>query len=216
MAWLKKLTLLKAAVILCVSSASLALAQGREATEELAQLLQQTTAIRGQFTQLQYDNNAVLLDESSGQFAMLRPGYFSWRIEMPDSQLIIATPEFIWHHDIDLETVTRRPLAKAGAMSPLQILSGNEELLRANYVVSKSAEGVFTLTPRSSSDGANPGFSSLSLNLDNGVLAGMDMIDALNQRVVIRFTKIERNPPLSPEDFEFAPPAGVDLFYYDQ
>ncbi len=216
MAWLKKLMRLKALLVLCALSASLAVGQDNEASGELAKILQKTTAIRGQFTQLQYDNNAVLLSESTGQFAMLRPGYFSWRIETPDSQLIIATPEFIWHHDIDLETATRRPVAKAGAMSPLQILGGKEELLRANYTVSKDEEGVFTLVPRSNSTGTSPGFSSLSLNLDNGVLAGMDMIDALNQRVVIHFTQVEHDPPLSPEDFDFTPPTGVDLFYYDQ
>jgi len=189
---------------------------GHAPDEELIQVLNQLSSLHGEFSQLQYDTDNVLLGQSSGTFSMLRPGYFSWRIESPDSQLIIATPEFIWHHDIDLETVTRRPIAKSGALSPLQILGGNKDLLRSQFVISKNTAGDFILTPDSEAGDGNPGFSSLTLKLENSDLTGMEIIDALNQRVVISFENVDKSQELSPEDFSFTPPEGVDLFYYDE
>lgn len=186
------------------------------AAEELIQILDQSSNLQGQFSQLQYDSEGALMGESGGSFAMLRPGYFSWRIESPDSQLIIATPEYIWHHDIDLETVTRRPVSQSGTLSPLQILGGEAQLLRAQFKVSKNNEGVFTLTPIVDASNGSPGFSSLSLTLNSGVLAGMEIIDALNQRLLIQFREVDTKAILSPEDFAFSPPEGVDLFFYDE
>jgi len=182
------------------------------AANELIEILNQTTSLQGQFQQNQYDSQNMLLAESSGHFRMLRPGYFSWQIESPDSQQIIATPEYLWHYDMDLETVTRRPVTGSGAMSPLQILGGREELLRSQFSVSKSASGIFTLVPHDS----EPGFVSLSLTLENNTISAMEIIDALNQRVVISFQAIDSNSELVIDDFAFTPPDGVDLFYYDE
>lgn len=205
-------------VLLFVLGSSLATAQSdseESATDELIRILDQTKSLQGRFSQQQYDTNNVLLGESSGRFAMLRPGYFSWQIEAPDSQLIIATPEFIWHHDIDLETVTRRPVESSGAVSPLQILGGEEDLLRSHYTTSKSADGVFALSPNAQAGESGQAFSSLSLTLKDGVLSGIEIIDALNQRVRIRFEEVAA-PDLTVQDFAFTPPDGVDLFHYDE
>ncbi len=205
-------------LVVSVFVSSLVVAQGDStlaATDELIHILDQTKSLQGRFIQQQYDSNDVLLGESSGSFAMLRPGYFSWKIESPDSQLIIATPEFIWHHDLDLETVTRRPVKNSGAASPLQILGGEEELLRSNFSVSKSDHGVFTLTPNPQAGDNSQAFSRLSLTLEEGVLSVMEIIDALNQHVVIHFEDVT-SPDLSAGNFAFIPPDGVDLFYYEQ
>ena len=89
--------------------------------------------LQGLFAQRQYGQDSLLLAESSGSFKLLRPGYFAWEIRSPDQQLIIADPEFIWHFDRDLETVTRRPVNSESAMTPLQILGGDESALREKF-----------------------------------------------------------------------------------
>jgi outer membrane lipoprotein carrier protein len=183
---------------------------------ELIQVLSQSASLQGQFKQSQYDVSNTFMGESSGSFKMLRPGYFSWDITLPDSQLILATPHYIWHHDRDLETVTRRQSNNSAAVTPLQILGGNEELLRAQFNVEASAEGVFTLTPKAKEGGDAPVFSRLSLTVDSGVVSGMEIIDGLQQRLVIKFDAIDSTTQLTPESFEFTPPEGVDLFLYDE
>jgi outer membrane lipoprotein carrier protein len=183
-----------------------------DGTDVLIAMLGRIDAVQGQFLQHQYDGNEVLLSESSGSFRLLRPGYFAWEIVSPDSQLIIADPKYIWHHDRDLETVTRRPVAESEQMSPLQVLGGNEELLRSGYTVSQTTTNTFSLLPRNE----NAGFQRLLVSFKGDVLEGLEIADNLNQRIVIEFEKVDTETKLTPEDFSFTPPDGADLFYYDQ
>ncbi len=63
---------------------------------------------------------------------------------------------------------------------------------------------------------SSAGFSSLTISLDNSVIAGMEIIDGLNQRIVISFQNVDKRSSLTEVDFDFTPPDGVDLFYYDE
>lgn len=181
-------------------------------TDKLLLALQNLQYLQGNFQQQQYTDKDVLLVESSGTFRLLRPGYFAWEILAPDSQLIIATPEYIWHHDRDLETVTRRPVKDSAEMSPLQVLGGDQAVLRERFSVIQPQEGVYILTPKA----GDPGFLSLSLTLRGNVIAGMEIMDKLNQRVVISFDQLDTDTVLTPADFAFTAPDGVDQFYYDE
>jgi len=186
-------------------------AQAESDVDELLASLAPIKHLQGSFSQQQYGQDNLLLAESSGKFRLLRPGYFSWEILNPDSQLIIAGPEFIWHYDRDLETVTRRPVTSNAEMTPLQILGGDESALREKFEVVRKAEGAFVLTPRS----ADVGFKELTLYLNKTQLTGMDIQDNLEQSVVIKFADLDSRSNLSSADFAFTPPTGADLFYYD-
>lgn len=187
-------------------------AQATSDVDELIVALAPVKQLQGSFTQRQYGQDNQLLTESSGRFRLLRPGYFAWEIQSPDQQLIIAGPEFIWHHDLDLETVTRRPVTTNAEMTPLQILGGDEDALRQEFDVVRKAQGTFLLTPRSS----EVGFKQLTLYLDKAQLTGMEIQDNLDQNVVIKFTDLDSASALTSADFAFTPPPGVDLFYYDE
>lgn len=183
------------------------------ATEQLVQQLQGITALQGQFQQRQYSADSdVVLAKTSGNFKLLHPGYFSWELLSPDRQLIIADLSYLWHYDIDLETVTRRPAQGAQQISPLQILGGDAKLLRDDFDVSLDEQHSYVLVPRKD----NAGFTSLHLSLQGGVVTNMKILDNLNQRIEIEFRNVDTDSPLSPVDFEFVPPEGVDLFSYDQ
>ena len=116
---------------LALSPASV-FAQTTSPTDALLEELRAMQHLQGDFTQRQYTREDALLVESSGRFRLLRPGYFSWEITAPDSQLIVADPQYLWHHDRDLETVTRRPVTNSAQMSPLQVLGGDEVVLRVD------------------------------------------------------------------------------------
>jgi len=182
-----------------------------DASGQLLAALGEVKSLRGSFVQRQYSADGELVEQSRGSFRLLRPGYFAWQIDAPDRQLIIADPEFLWHHDIELETVTRRPVNGNDAGTPLQILGGDEDSLRDNYTVAEPAAGKFTLTPK------QPGaaFRELELTLAAGRLAGMKIRDNTGQTVDIAFDNLDTTA-LAPADFLFVPPEGADLFYYDQ
>ena len=42
-------------------------------------------------------------------------------------------------------------------------------------------------------------------------LKAMELRDSFGQTTLIRFSALERNPPLPPATFRFVPPAGVDV-----
>ncbi|KZX53408.1 hypothetical protein A3709_09775 [Halioglobus sp. HI00S01] len=171
------------------------------------------TQMTGQFVQDQYGPGSdELISVSKGSFSLLRPGYFAWDIQSPDSQLIIADLDYVWHFDRDLETVTRRPVDTGATASPLQVLGGDIETLRQNYSIASLPDGVFRLVPRDD----QAGFKALTLSLPGGALQGMVVVDGLGQRLDIRFSELTTEAGLTPADFAFTPPEGVDLFYHEQ
>jgi outer membrane lipoprotein carrier protein len=190
----------------------IAFAQTGSDVNDLLAALAPVKRLQGSFTQQQYGQDKLLLAESSGRFRLLRPGYFSWEIQSPDQQLIIAGPEYLWHYDRDLETVTRRPVTTNADMTPLQILGGDESALREKFQVERKAEGRFLLTPLA----PGVGFKQLTLFLDGAQLTGMEILDNLDQEVVIKFADLDSESALSSADFAFTPPPGADLLYYDE
>lgn len=195
-------------------------AQTDSDVNELLAALEPVKRLQGSFTQQQYGQDKLLLAESSGRFRLLRPGYFSWEIQSPDQQLIIAGPEYLWHFDRDLETVTRRPVTTNADMTPLQILGGDESALREKFHVENKAEhngeskdeDTFVLTPLS----PGVGFKQLTLFLAGAQIKGMEIRDNLDQDVVIKFADLDSESALSSADFAFTPPPEADLFYYDE
>jgi outer membrane lipoprotein carrier protein len=190
----------------------LASAQAGGDVNELLAALAPVKRLQGSFIQQQYGQDKLLLAESSGKFRLLRPGYFSWEIQSPDQQLIIAGPEYLWHFDRDLETVTRRPVTTNADMTPLQILGGDESALRDKFQVERKREGTFVLTPLS----PGVGFKQITLFLNGAQLTGMEIRDNLDQDVVIKFSDLDSESALSSADFAFTPPPEADLFYYDE
>jgi len=204
--------------LLLIAALGLCLAAGvvradEAATDRLIEQLQKIRQLQGKFEQQQYAaGTSERVGTSSGHFKLLRPGYFAWDISSPDSQLIVADLDYLWHFDRDLETVTRRPVTGREEISPLQVLGGDTALLREEYDVTMEEGQRYRLSPR----GGNPGFKSLLLQLHDGQLAGMEILDNLDQRLVITFADVDDHSPLTPRDFSFVPPEGADVFYHGQ
>ena len=181
-------------------------------TDDLLARLSAITALLGDFEQRQLDEKGVVAATSSGSFKLLKPDYFSWEINAPDNQLVIADNESLWHYDRDLETATRRPVAGSEQMAPLQVLGGDEAVLRERFAIAQGTDGnSYTLVPVAN----DPGFRQLSLRFDGQQIVGMEIIDSLNQRINVLFSNV-RTTALTPDDFAFTPPDGVDLFDYEQ
>lgn len=184
----------------------------RSASQSLLTQLSGITSMQGTFAQRQFDNRGELLLQSAGEFRMLRPGYFNWEIQSPDRQTIIADPQYLWHHDLDLETATRRPLDESDELAPLKILGGDSAVLRERFAVSSSAAGTYQLKPRNSAST----FRELTLVLEEGKIVSMELEDTAQQRVLIEFFNVELDVGLTPDDFAFTPPPGTDVFQHDE
>jgi len=188
-------------------------ARAEAAVDALLAKLAGISHLQGEFRQRQYGEDGSPAGESRGVFALLRPVWFRWEIQAPDRQLIIAGPEYLWHYDMDLETVTRRPVVGSVETSPLQVLAGDEAVLREQFSVERGEGDSFILVPTA----GEHGFRRLQVNFDGDTIAGMEILDTLGQRLVVDFTQVDAATALTESDFDFnPPPAGVDLFYYDQ
>lgn len=183
------------------------------ATKELASRLQAIGQLQGRFQQTQYaEQSEQAVSSSSGRFRLLKPSYFAWEIDSPDSQLIITDGNYLWHYDRDLETVTRRPASDSDEMSPLQVLAGDTSVLQEQYTVTATGKGRFRLLPVSGS----AGFRELTLIFADEQISGMEILDNLNQRLFIVFSDVDSESAQKPADYHFTPPEDADLFYHEQ
>lgn len=204
--------ILRVITLFSVFALSVINAQADDATEQLLDKLSPIQQLQGRFVQQQFDEQGEVLLESSGNFKLLRPAYFSWEIDSPDRQLIIADPEFLWHYDMDLETVTRRPVNDSVEASPLQVLTGDAAGLSENFEVTRASEDSFTLIPRDTEQN----FRELTVRFVDHRLSQLDIVDRLGQQVTVTLIDLDNTPSLTPDAFAFTPPEGeVDVFYYD-
>jgi outer membrane lipoprotein-sorting protein len=113
-----------------------------------ADVLQQFVAqdgIAGQFSQNILSPEGVVLDQSSGDFKLLKPHFFWWHITAPDNQLMVAADDRLTQIDWDLEVTVERQLSDS-ERSPFYWLLAPREALLAAFSLDASDAAV-TLTP---------------------------------------------------------------------
>lgn len=182
------------------------------AAETLQQRLGGLRGLTGEFEQTLYSRDGDVLEQSSGRFSLLRPGYLSWHIQAPDEQLLLAANETLWHYDVELETATRRRIPAGNPTSPLTILGGDSDELETWYRVQALGEDSWSLEPRF--DDAE--FARVELSFERGLPVEMRILDSLGRRTLISLGGLDPTAVLNPEDFAFEPPPGIDIYDSDE
>ena len=178
---------------------------------EFSGLLKNYQSLSGQFEQTLVDSNQELIQSSSGNFLLKKPGYFRWDTREPFPQLLVSDLETIWFYDPDLEQVTVRSYHNHVDQTPSLLLSGDADKISQNYVVTKLSEESFSLLPKSEM----PSFTELQLLFKDQQLASMVLKDSLDQTTTFIFTEVKVNPDVVASDFQFTPPNGVDILFDD-
>lgn len=197
--------------VVYVLSSAVALANADEDAAFLRKNLDAMSTLQGKFSQSLFDEKGEKLEESTGSFALQRPGKFHWKTEQPFPQLLVSNNKTIWLYDPDLETVTERPFTDDMQQTPALLLSENIEKLRQNFTVSRKAtntgDEIFTLTPKVT-DGL---FQQLTLVFSAGELKEFQIQDTLGQLSHFLLSQVERNQKIPPQVFNFTPPQGVEI-----
>lgn len=115
------------------------------ARADVLDLLAARQGMAGEFTQEIFSSEGVLLERSSGEFALLRPRYLRWEIESPDRQLLIASDGRLTQVDWDLEVVVERQIPQ-DQRSPFDWLLASRSELEAAFSIEVSANTA-VLTP---------------------------------------------------------------------
>ncbi len=171
---------------------------------------QSTPAMKARFTQTVLDRKGQKVQEVSGIMQLQRPGKFRWDYEKPYVQLIVGDGQKIWLFDPELDQVTVRPLDKMLGSSPAALLAGSQEIEKAFDLkgAGRQDELEWVEAIPKAKDGS---FDTVLLGFRGDELAEMELHDTFGQTTVIEFTRVERNPKLSPKAFIFVPPRGADV-----
>jgi outer membrane lipoprotein carrier protein len=180
------------------------------ARERLNNFFTQVNTLQGSFTQQVFSKKNKLIQNSTGQISLNRPGKFRWVYKTPEPQVIVGDGKNIWIYDEDLEQVTIKPMSSAISSAPIALLTRKQSPDTQFHVkpMSLKVGGLdwFQLTPRKNSKD----FKFIEIGLDTNGLRQMIMHDQLGQRTVIQLNT-KKNVPISGSTFFFKVPAGVDV-----
>ncbi|MDO3388772.1 outer membrane lipoprotein chaperone LolA [Gilvimarinus sp. SDUM040013] len=182
-------------------------AQAQTAAQELVDKLADLTSLTGNFEQTLIDEAGEVIESSSGQFVLQKPGRFYWLTTRPYEQQLVSNGETIWLYDPDLFQVTVRQVTADLEKSPALLLSADADQLSTNYDVAAAQDDGFTLTPRQ----PQALFDSLYLGFAGGQIQTVRLNDALGQATVIAFTDTQANVPVDESRFHFVVPDDVDV-----
>ena len=167
-------------------------------------------SLRADFVQTVFDDQAKLVQTSSGRMHMQRPGKFSWDYQEPYPQLIIADGSRLWLYDSDLAQVSVKLMDNALSATPLALLSGAAPIEDTFSVGEQTEQGGlqwFELRPKD----PEAEFKSLWIGFKDDTLATIELADRFGQSTRLSFENLERNVQIDPATFIFIPPPGVDV-----
>ena len=210
------LTLGVALGLLAPTGAQPAAAQA-DGLEALENFLRTTRSGRTDFNQVvtapAREGQAPRTKQSAGSFEFQRPNRFRFTYRKPFPQTIVADGQTLWLHDPDLNQVTARRQAQALGSTPAALIATASDLaaLRQEFELATAPDrdGLqwVQATPR-----AREGvLRSVRIGFRGGELAALEILDSLGQQSALRFGRMEINPPLPPETFQFKPPSGADV-----
>jgi outer membrane lipoprotein carrier protein len=178
---------------------------------QLKNFLAASKAFSANFKQVLINEAGNPVQTSYGLFYLQRPGKFRWNYAKPFQQEIISTNGKVWFYDVDLEQVTIKKLDSSVGSTPALLLSGQVSLEDNFNMEEQGVDGDLQwikLLPKKQ-EGS---FKYVTIGLEKGTLAGMELMDNFGQLTRIYFSNILLNPPLKTTLFDFTPPKGVDVF----
>ncbi len=167
--------------------------------------------LKAEFKQTVLDDNKQVVQQSSGEVSISRPGKFTWIYRQPYEQRIVADGRELWVYDVDLDQVTVKPVADALGTAPIMVLM-TDERVEQQFDVAEIGQRKYLywveLTPKQ----ADMEFTTVYLGMEDDVIKAMELRDAFGQSTQIVFENLRTGMVFDPQTFRFVPPPGVDVF----
>jgi outer membrane lipoprotein carrier protein len=206
------------AALLIAACTGSACANGLESLENFVKTVKSG---RAEFTQVvtspPKEGQAARVKTSTGSFEFLRPSKFKFLYKKPFEQSIVADGQTLWLYDVDLNQVTARKQSAVLGSTPAALIAAAPDLraLQADFTLlaAPDKDGLqwVAATPKTK-DGqlqsVRVGFKADGKATE---LAVLEILDSFGQRSVMTFAKVEVNPALAADSFQFKPPAGADV-----
>ncbi len=162
------------------------------------------------FDQVVLDEGLNLIQESSGNLWIERPGKFRWHYDKPFEQHIVGDGEKVWSYDVELQQVTVRPTTGALGYTPAILMAGRGRL-KDNFTVKplgRQGSLEWTQMMPKKKDG---GFEDIRIGFENGRIRVLEMIDSFDQTTRLTLSEAKENKKIDPGKFRFKVPQGVDV-----
>lgn len=209
---------MKSAQILAALIATLLMAPGgwaaahdrSSAVEQMQHFLSRVHSLKADFTQVVMDPNLRKVKQSNGTLLIKRPNRFRWDYATPNKEIIVADGKNVWMYDVELQQVTVKPLDGTLAASPAVLLSGSNDV-GENFKIKDLGENGGMAWVQMTPKVKDTDFRDVRLGFRNGMVAVMELKDALGNLTRITFEHVKLNPALSDDQFRFTPPPGADV-----
>jgi len=162
------------------------------------------------FEQTVMDEKLSLLEASSGELSIQRPGKFYWHYATPSEQLIVGDGKQVWIYDVELEQITHRQSEAAVTQTPAMLLSGEGDLAET-FILEDAGQRDGLDWVRMIPKSRDSGFTDIHIGFFSGSLQLLEMQDSFGQTTQIRFKNVKENSDIPEQTFSFTPPAGVDV-----
>ena len=166
--------------------------------------------LQGRFEQSLVDADGEVLERTSGELQIERPGKFRWSYTQPYEQELVADGLNIWSYDVDLAQVTVKPQLDALANTPALLLGGSEEAIQQFNNEGSYVEAGTTWV-RLSPVNTDSGFLRVELGFREDRLYRMVFFDSLEQTTLVALYDVALNVPFEPDEFVFDVPEDVDV-----
>jgi outer membrane lipoprotein carrier protein len=177
----------------------------------LDRFLTETQTMSANFKQTLTASDGKLLQESTGEFYLQRPGRFRWNYTEPYPQEIVSDGDNVWIFDVDLEQVTVQKQDQGHNNTPMALLQNRQNLEDAFEIHERGSDsGLHRIELLNKKNDAD--FDRVMIGLDQKGLRFLQLHDQFEQTTYIYFTDLRSNPELDGSIFEFIPPEGVDVF----
>jgi len=198
---MKKLLLSVCLLVLPLTSHALS-----EEARQLKEKLSAVEQLNANFTQRVSSAEGKLLNESSGEMSISRPGKFHWQINTPEEELIVSNGQTIWYYSPFIEQVTLINFADAIDDTPFALIAGANEQQWEDYNVTKTGEQYVVSDPSK----AQSSTIIVEFDKDNHIHQFV-VIEKLGLRSVFLLSHQPLTKTLSDAFFEFQIPAGVEV-----
>lgn len=192
--------------LLCLLFAGSALAGG---IDQLKAFWANTHSAQGSFAQSVMTQSGRKPQNSSGTFALARPGKLRWAYDKPYKMLLVADGEKLWTYDADLNQVTVGKIDKALGSSPAALLTGESLDRHFNLSDAGGADGLEIVDAEPKSGDSS--FVRVRIGLSQNLPRLMEVRDNFGQVTTLLFKEFHPNPALAKDTFRFVPPKGADV-----
>ncbi|WP_022941868.1 outer membrane lipoprotein chaperone LolA [Psychromonas hadalis] len=190
-------------LILSFSFSVQALSSGAQALKDKLAVFEYINAT---FVQRVTSSEGKLLNESTGELTISRPGKFHWQVLTPEEELIVSDGKTIWYYTPFIEQVTLINFSDAINGTPFTLLAGATNEQWQDYVVEQKGDHFIVTNPQQQQA------TTFTFEFDkNNKVRKFVVIEELGQQSEFILTYKKNSKAVNPSLFNFEIPNGVEV-----